>query len=56
MSPDYLPNEADRIDAQYRAVGIANVVTDIAGARSIVETYKGQPNAETRVLALRRRL
>jgi hypothetical protein len=45
MSPSYLPNRADRVAAQYRRVGIRDVETDISGARSIVEVYKGEPNA-----------
>jgi hypothetical protein len=46
MDPNYLPNPKDRIDSQYRRVGAKNVQTDILGARSIVEHYKGQPNAQ----------
>jgi hypothetical protein len=46
MDPDYLPSPKDRIDSQYRLVGATNVQTDILGARSIVEHYKGQPNAQ----------
>jgi peptidoglycan/LPS O-acetylase OafA/YrhL len=53
ISPNYLPDPAQRIDAQYRAVGAADVRTDISGARSIVETFEGQPNAETATLTLR---
>jgi peptidoglycan/LPS O-acetylase OafA/YrhL len=45
-SPAYLPNPKDRIDARYRSVGARTVDTDILGARSIVERYKGQPNAQ----------
>jgi lysophospholipase L1-like esterase len=45
VSTDYLPKPGDRIDAQYRAVGAVKVWTDISGARSIVERYKGQSNA-----------
>lgn len=44
---DYLPNPAWRIDAQYRDVGATHVGTEISGARSIVETYEGTPNADT---------
>jgi hypothetical protein len=44
--PRYLPRHADRIPAQYRDVGVRHVATDILGARSIVERYKGQPNAD----------
>lgn len=54
MSEEYLPDPALRIDAQYRNVGAATVLTDIAGARSVVETYEGQPNAETAVLELQK--
>jgi peptidoglycan/LPS O-acetylase OafA/YrhL len=46
MDPSYLPNRKDRIDSQYRRVGARSVQTDILGARSIVERYKGQPNAQ----------
>ena len=46
MSSSYLPDPRDRIDARYRAVGVRAVRTDILGARSIVERYKGQPNAQ----------
>ncbi len=46
MDPNYLPNPKDRIDSQYRRVGARSVQTDILGARSIVEHYKGQPNAQ----------
>jgi len=53
MSPDYLPEPQLRIDAQYHEVGVGAVQTDIAGARSIVETFQGQPNAETAALDLR---
>jgi peptidoglycan/LPS O-acetylase OafA/YrhL len=44
VSPDYLPNPALRLDAQYRRVGVAKSVMEISGARSIVETYDQQPN------------
>jgi hypothetical protein len=49
MSKDYLPNPSDRIDAQYKQFGVAHPVTDIAGARSIVERWNNQPNAEEAV-------
>ena len=45
MSADYLPDPEDRVDAQYRRVGATDVRTDIAGARSSVEGFQGQPNA-----------
>ena len=49
MDKNYLPKKKDRVDAQYRKVGVADASTDIKGARSIVERYKGQPNAEDAV-------
>ena len=42
--PDYLPNPKLRIPAQYRNVGVKKVVTEISGARSIVEVLPGQIN------------
>jgi lysophospholipase L1-like esterase len=45
ISPDYLPNAADRLDAQYARVGAASLHLEISGARSIVETLSGQVNA-----------
>jgi len=51
MSKDYLPTAAYRIDAQYRLIGVQNVLTDILGARSIVEHFQDQPNAEEAVEA-----
>ena len=47
ISPDYLPNPRQRISAQYARVGVTNFIPEISGARSIVETYAGQPNAHT---------
>lgn len=49
MAPNVLVDPLDRIDARYREVGVAAAYTDISGARSIIETYKGQPNAKTSV-------
>jgi peptidoglycan/LPS O-acetylase OafA/YrhL len=46
MDPDYGLRPGQRIDAQYRKVGVENVDTDILGARSIVEHYHDQPNAQ----------
>jgi peptidoglycan/LPS O-acetylase OafA/YrhL len=46
MDRTYLPDAKDRVDARYRQVGVRSVQTDILGARSIVERYKGQPNAQ----------
>jgi len=45
ISPDYLPDARQRISAQYARVGVATFIPEISGARSIVETYEGQPNA-----------
>lgn len=47
ISTDYLPNPADREDAQLKAVGVTTFIPEISGARSIVETVNNQPNAET---------
>ena len=47
MSSAYLPRRRDWVDMQYLRVGVGHVETDILGARSIVETYHGQPNADT---------
>jgi peptidoglycan/LPS O-acetylase OafA/YrhL len=45
-SAEYLPNESQRIEAQYADVGAKEQVYGIAGARSIVETFEGEPNAQ----------
>jgi peptidoglycan/LPS O-acetylase OafA/YrhL len=47
ISPEYLPDPRDRIDARYAQVGVTTFVPEISGARSIVETYQGYPNAYT---------
>ena len=44
ISPDYLPNPANRIQARYESVGVQTVYTDIVGARSVVETLPGTTN------------
>jgi peptidoglycan/LPS O-acetylase OafA/YrhL len=46
-SPDYLPDPRDRIGARYAQVGVTTFIPEISGARSIVETYEGLPNAYT---------
>jgi peptidoglycan/LPS O-acetylase OafA/YrhL len=46
-SPDYLPIAGERIEAQYALVGVTTEHFEISGARSIVETYEGLPNAQT---------
>jgi peptidoglycan/LPS O-acetylase OafA/YrhL len=45
ISSAYQPNKENWVDAQYRKVGVDEVKTDIAGARSIVERWHHQPNA-----------
>ncbi|HET7017347.1 MAG TPA: acyltransferase family protein [Streptosporangiaceae bacterium] len=44
VSPEYLPNPKQRIVARYEDVGARTVVTDVSGARSIVEVLPGQVN------------
>jgi peptidoglycan/LPS O-acetylase OafA/YrhL len=44
VSPDYLPDPADRIQARYQDVGVQAVYTDITGARSVVEVLPGTTN------------
>ena len=46
VSPDYLPDPADRIQARYESVGVQTVYTDITGARSVVETLPGTTNGQ----------
>jgi lysophospholipase L1-like esterase len=46
VSPDYLPDPADRIQARYEDVGVQTVDTDIVGARSVVETLPGTTNGQ----------
>lgn len=50
-STNYLPSPADRSEAQYARVGATTSYFSISGARSIVETYEGEPNAYEAVLA-----
>jgi len=44
VSASYLPNAKDRIAARYEGVGVQTVVTDVSGARSVVEALPGQVN------------
>ena len=46
ISDDYL-DPSEQLPAQYGRVGVQNVNLQISGARSIVETYQGEPNAYT---------
>jgi peptidoglycan/LPS O-acetylase OafA/YrhL len=51
MSSAYQPNKENWVDTQYRKVGVREVGTDISGARSIVERWRHQPNAQDAVQA-----
>jgi peptidoglycan/LPS O-acetylase OafA/YrhL len=53
VSTQLLPNDDDRIAARYRAIGVERFFPEISGARSMVETYKDQPNA-TEIVKRRR--
>jgi len=44
VSPDYLPDPSQRLVAQYQDVGVHQVVTNIVGANSVVETLPGDVN------------
>jgi|ERR1700710_1513604 len=44
-SPEYLPLESQRIEAQYADVGVREEHFEISGARSIEERFEGEPNA-----------
>ena len=44
-SPSYIPSPGQRLDAQLARVGARVRHIEIAGARSIVETYRDEPNA-----------
>ena len=46
MSPDFIADPAQRIDAQYARVGVTDFRNEIRGARSIVERYRGEENAD----------
>ncbi len=45
-STNYLPRPGDRSEAQYARVGATTSYFAISGARSIDETFEGEPNAE----------
>ncbi|HTU06251.1 MAG TPA: hypothetical protein VMG13_11930, partial [Trebonia sp.] len=45
ISPDYLPDPAQRITARYAQVGVTHSIMEITGGTSIVETIDGTPNA-----------
>jgi peptidoglycan/LPS O-acetylase OafA/YrhL len=44
VSPSYLPKPTERIAARYTDVGVRSVITDISGARSVVEVLSGEVN------------
>jgi hypothetical protein len=44
ISPDYLPNQAQRLGARYADVGVKHIRIDASGGRSIVEELPGQLN------------
>ncbi|HKG17888.1 MAG TPA: acyltransferase family protein, partial [Solirubrobacteraceae bacterium] len=46
VMPSYLPDPAQRLDAQFARVGATSQYIEISPARSIVETLSGQANAE----------
>ena len=46
VMPSYLPDPADRLDAQFARVGAASQHLEISPARSIVETLSGEANAD----------
>ena len=46
ISDDYI-DPSQQLPAQFQRVGVQNVNLQISGARSIVETYEGEPNAYT---------
>ncbi len=47
ISTDYIPNPHQRLPAQLAKVGVTTTYPEISGARSIVETFEGHPNAAT---------
>jgi len=46
-STDYIPDPRKRLQAQLADVGVTTTYPEISGARSIVETFEGYPNAAT---------
>jgi peptidoglycan/LPS O-acetylase OafA/YrhL len=46
-STDYIPNQHQRLPAQLADVGVRTTYPEISGARSIIETFEGHPNAAT---------
>ncbi len=46
MEPSFISDPAQRVDAQYARVGVTDFRNEIKGARSIVERYQGEENAD----------
>src|SRR5262249_44490902 len=46
-STDYIPNPRLRLPAQLAKFGVTTTYPEISGARSIIETFQGYPNAPT---------
>lgn len=46
MDPDFIGDPTLRIDAEYARVGVTDFRDEIRGARSIVERYRGEENAD----------
>jgi peptidoglycan/LPS O-acetylase OafA/YrhL len=44
-STDYIPDSKLRLPAQLADVGVQTTIPEISGARSIIETFEGEPNA-----------
>ncbi len=47
ISTDYIPDARKRLPAQLSDIGVKTLYPEISGARSIVETFEGYPNAAT---------
>ena len=47
ITTEYVPNKRQQLPAQLARVGVKRTYVEIEGARSIVETFQGYPNAPT---------
>jgi lysophospholipase L1-like esterase len=47
VQADYVPDAGSRLPAQLARVGVQQTLPEVSGARSIVETWHGIPNAAT---------
>jgi peptidoglycan/LPS O-acetylase OafA/YrhL len=54
VSRAYLPKPGERIEARYEDVGVRSVITDISGARSVVEVLPGQVNGYDAAVNIRK--